>query len=222
MWSFGTTMTIANDDQDRQKTKVPAPAPAAPKAPVQETNPSDDDNYVSTRPDYRTPILSQRSLSQLSLFAAGAGFLSLSVLITRRAIARKHLAGIPLFFNPSNMVTSKLEGDGGLVAVEALGLATLNTIGFGIMATGGLSWAFDLSNIEELRATARKQIRGAAGATDEAAEREVAEYFSSILGTGDDKEGKPSVTEAVGNLWRMKDQKPGQQSNEKPPTTKDT
>ncbi|ETS84269.1 hypothetical protein PFICI_02294 [Pestalotiopsis fici W106-1] len=211
-------MTIANDDHDRRQAKAPSSSPATtPEPPSRDNAP-----FVSTRPDTRSPILSQRSLSQLGFFAAGAGFLSLSVLITRRAILRKHLTAIPLFFEQSNKPASKLSGDGGLVAVEALGLATLNTMGFGIMATGGLSWAFDLSSVEELRAAARKQIVGEAGDIDEAAEREVAEYFSNLLSGGDNKEGKPSVTEAVGNLLRLKDQKGDQQPSTKPPTSKDS
>jgi hypothetical protein len=132
------------------------------------------------------------------------------------------MTSIPLFFEQSNKPSNKLSGDGGLVAVEALGLATLNTMGFGIMATGGLSWAFDLSSVEELRAAARKQIIGEAGDVDEAAEREVAEYFAKILSGGDDKDKKPSVTEAVGNLLRLKDQKPDQQPSTKPPASKDS
>ncbi|KAK9420917.1 hypothetical protein SUNI508_01008 [Seiridium unicorne] len=219
MWSFGTTMTMANDDQDRRQPAIPAPqASATQDIPAVETA-----RPVSTRPDTRTPILSQRSLSQLGLFAAGAGFLAFSTLITRRAIARKHIVGLPLFFEQSNRPASKIGSDGGLVAVEALGLATLNTICFGVMATGGLSWAFDISTVAELRETARKHTLGGMGELDEAAEKEIAKYFSDIMAGKDQKDGKPSLTEAVTTLMRQQqDQKDGQQSGTKTPGSKDT
>lgn len=219
MWSFGTTMTIA-DDQDRQHP----PAPPA-KAPAQDPPPTDNAQPVakpvSTRPDTRTPIFSQRSLSQLGLFAAGAGFLTLSTFITRRAIARKHFSAIPLFFEQSNRPSSKLGADGGLVAVEALGLATLNTIGFGILATGGCSWAFDISDVEELRQAARKHTRAGLGDSDEAAEQEIAQYFNDILAGKDQKEGATTLEKAFGTLIRQKEQKDGndQQADTKPPAS---
>lgn len=103
-------------------------------------------------------------------------------MITRRAIARKYVAGIPRFYEQSNNKAPKIGGDGGLVAVEALSLATLNVIGFGIMLTGGLSWAFDVSDIEDLRTMARKHTRpGPGGETDEEAERQFTEWANDIL-----------------------------------------
>ncbi|KAH8199752.1 hypothetical protein TruAng_006097 [Truncatella angustata] len=209
MWSFGTTMTIANDDQERQRPTISATPPAA--AAQQVVAPADLTPPASTRPDTRSPILSQRSLSQLGIFFAGAGFLALSTAITRRAIARKHISGIPLFYEQSNNPVSKITGDGGFVAVEALGLATLNTMSFGIMATGGVSWAFDISSVGELRAAAQKHTRANLGEADEAAEQEIAKYFSDLLEGKDQKEGKPSLTEAFSKLLKQPETKVDQQ-----------
>ncbi|KAH8661905.1 hypothetical protein BX600DRAFT_437340 [Xylariales sp. PMI_506] len=135
----------------------------------------------TTRPDTKSPILSQRSLKQLSLFFAGAGFLALSTLVTRRSIARKRIVTIPKFYQPSNLPSAKMESDRSLIAVEALSLATLNVCGFGIMATGGLSWAFDISTVAELRYLARRNIKNG-GQLDEEAEREVEEWVAKVLG----------------------------------------
>ncbi|KAI1851993.1 hypothetical protein JX266_002846 [Neoarthrinium moseri] len=181
MWSFGTTMTIASDEKDGvQQSQAPA-TPSATAVPPQSTSQPTALLPVSSRPDTRSPILSDRSLRQMGFFFAGAGFLGLSTLITRRAVARKIVATIPRFYEPSNRPVGKIDGDGGFVAVEALGLATLNVFGFAIMSTGGLSWAFDISSVDELRSLARRHTRGGVGETDEAAEQQIAEWAMDIL-----------------------------------------
>ena len=120
-------------------------------------------------------------MKQLSLFFAGAGFLTLSTLITRRAVARKRIATIPSFYQPSNRPTTKMSSDSSLIALEALNLATLNVMGFGIMCTGGLAWAFDISSVDDLRKRARGHIGPTGGYTDEEAEREVEEWVAKVL-----------------------------------------
>lgn len=175
MWSFGTTMTIANDTE---------PKPGAAQTP--QSNMPDSSSakppIATTRPDTRTPIFAPRSLKQLTLFFAGAGFLGLSTFITRRSVGRKYLATLPRFYQPSNRPSNKISSDSSFIALEALNLATLNVIGFAIMATGGLSWAFDVSDIEELRAMARANLGTAGGGrTDEEAEREVEEWVAKVL-----------------------------------------
>ncbi|KAI0111005.1 hypothetical protein F4776DRAFT_356297 [Hypoxylon sp. NC0597] len=169
MWSFGTTMTMAKDREP--SPEKPLETTQAPQ-PLQTTIPP---------PEPRPPVLSQRSLKQLGLFFAGGGFLALSTLITRRAIARKHMATIPQFYQPSNRPVSKMQSDSSLIALEALNLATLNVMGFGIMITGGLAWAFDISSIDDLRRMARRHIGPPGGQTDEEAEREVEEWVAKVL-----------------------------------------
>jgi hypothetical protein len=120
-------------------------------------------------------------MKQLGLFFAGAGFLTLSTFITRRSVAKKLRATAPKFYVQSNRPVNKMDGDSSLIALEALNLATLNVVGFAIMMTGGVSWAFDLSNIDDLRARARKHIGPGGGRTDEEAEREVEEWVAKVL-----------------------------------------
>ncbi|KAI0445808.1 hypothetical protein F4803DRAFT_108129 [Xylaria telfairii] len=172
MWSFGTTMTMPRDSDSASKIHSPPPQPA-PIPPVQAQVPPE------TRP--RPSVLSQRSLKQLGLFWAGAGFLSLATFITRRSVARKTLATIPKFYTPSNRPVSTIGSDGSLIALEALNLATLNVVGFAIMMTGGFSWALDVSSIDDLRQMARKHIGPPGGRTDEEAEREVEEWVAKVL-----------------------------------------
>ncbi|OTB17147.1 hypothetical protein K445DRAFT_42784, partial [Daldinia sp. EC12] len=122
-----------------------------------------------------------RSLRQLGLFFAGAGFLTLSTIITRRAITRKRLATIPKFYHQSNQQVSKMESDSSLIALEALNLATLNVMGFGIMMTGGIAWAFDISSVDDLRTMARRHYGATGARTDEEAEREIEEWVAKVL-----------------------------------------
>jgi hypothetical protein len=174
MWSFGTTMTMAKD-HDKLVAATPPNATA--------TIPQNDaPKAVGPLPErQRSPLFSERTLRQLSLFAAGGVFLGLSTLVTRRAIARKYIAGIPKFYNQSNHAAPKIDGDGGFVAVEALSLATLNVMGFGILFTGGLAYAFDVASVDDLRAMARKHTRPGPGTADEAEEREMEAWANDIL-----------------------------------------
>jgi hypothetical protein len=154
-------------------------------------------------------VLDPRSLKQLGFFFAGASFFALSTLITRRAVTRRHAATVPKFYSRSNQtaITSALEaggqggaagaassqataaaaaegmaaGAGPLMAVEALNLATLNVLSFAVMLTGGVSWAFDVSSLDDLRAYARRHIGPPGGRTEEEAEREVEEWMARVL-----------------------------------------
>ncbi|KAJ8125645.1 hypothetical protein O1611_g7991 [Lasiodiplodia mahajangana] len=74
-----------------------------------------------------------------------------------------------------------MSSDSSLIALEALNLATLNVVGFAIMMIGGVSWAFDISNIDDLRRMARKHIGPSGGRTDEEAEQEIEEWVAKVL-----------------------------------------
>ncbi|KAI1123906.1 hypothetical protein F5Y10DRAFT_41460 [Nemania abortiva] len=183
MWSFGTTMTMPKDSDSasRHSSQTPRldPIPTIPTSPV--VSPSSTSPPPPPPPETRPSIFSQRSLKQLGLFFAGAGFLSLATLITRRSVARKHIATLPRFYTQSNRPVDKIGSDSSLIALEALNLATLNVVGFAIMMTGGVSWAFDISNIDDLRRMARKHIGPSGGRTDEEAEQEIEEWVAKVL-----------------------------------------
>lgn len=136
----------------------------------------------------------RRTAKQLGFFFAGAGFLTASALISRRAVARRMVDSYPKFYQPSHYGprppprASTDKGEDQLVAVEALGLATLNVFSFGIMLTGGLMFAFDISNLEDLRWRARKQMYGGDGVVDEAAEQQIEEWIADVLSRRDKPE----------------------------------
>lgn len=159
---------------------APAPAPA----PVHTTTTTPASPLTREEPW-------RRSAKQLGLFFAGATFLTASVFISRRAVNRKMIASYPQLFQPSHHGPKppprgpKEKGDDQLVAVEALGLATLNVMSFGVMATGGLMFAFDISNVEELRQKARSSLYGPNGVVDEAAEQQVEDWIVDVLARRD-------------------------------------
>ncbi|KAK7756662.1 hypothetical protein SLS62_001499 [Diatrype stigma] len=165
--------------QPTTATRPPAGAPSAVALPD------------TTRDAYARPSsTSQRTLKQLGLFFAGAGFLGLSTLVTRRSVVKKRLATIPSFYTPSNRPVNTLPADSSLIALEALSLATLNVTGFGIMCTGGLSWAFDISSLEDLRQKSRRHLGESGGHADEEAEKEIEEWVTKMLGRKEESEDK--------------------------------
>jgi hypothetical protein len=97
----------------------------------------------------RTPIGSPRSLSQMSIFFMGASLFMVSASITRRAIYRRHIREFPRFYVPNTNPHEHFSPFQD--AVQALGIATMNVTAVGTMLVGGSLWAFDISNIREMR-----------------------------------------------------------------------
>ncbi|KAK0717068.1 hypothetical protein B0T26DRAFT_605047, partial [Lasiosphaeria miniovina] len=141
------------------------------------------------------PLPTKRTLKQFGLFCGGASFMVFSIIISRRAVAKHMRASQLKFYQPNHNTgrrgdaAKELEGRNPLVAFEALNLATLNMISFAVMATGGLSWALDVSSVDDLRRMARRSMDLQGGDADEAAEKEVAEWVAKMLGS---KEEAPS------------------------------
>jgi hypothetical protein len=124
----------------------------------------------------------------MGLMLGGAGFFYWSVMISKRAVLHHQLASKMGFFQGNHFLwrsqreRPKREP---LVAAEALGLATLNTASAAIFAAGGVTWALDISSVEDLRRYARRSIERSAvrmGKVDEEAEKEVVEWFGKTFG----------------------------------------
>jgi hypothetical protein len=198
-WLFGYP-TSANDAA-RNKPPSPTSPPVSPPAPLPSTSaatPHQEPASPPPQPDYRSHFLSQRSLRQLGLFLGGAGFFYWSLMLSRRAITRHQLASQLKFYQPSHQYLFRSSGSSAaaappkrdpLVAVEALNLATLNTLTFAMAAVGGVAWAFDISSVEELRRVTRRSIVETDGVVDEEAEREVVEWVAKTFGIEERKEG---------------------------------
>ena len=135
---------------------------------------------AATTPESQSMFFSPRSRRQLGLFAAGAGFFALSTVITRRSIVRRYKASTPKFYHPSNHANYEING--ALEAFEALNIATVNVLSVGMMLSGGLLWAFDISSLEDIRKKVRRTNMGVNTIrTDQDAEEEIEEWFASVL-----------------------------------------
>ncbi|CAP68135.1 uncharacterized protein PODANS_1_20000 [Podospora anserina S mat+] len=168
-----------------QPVPTSAPTPPSDKATAPATSPRPSQQPYE-RPPY-PPVFSERSLRQMGLMAAGGGFLALSILVTRRAIARQMIMSRLKYYssNPIALPSQPLKRDP-LIAFTALNYATLNTMAFGIMFVGGLSWAFNISTLEELRQASRysmaRSISSAMGGEeDKEAEKELVEWMAKQL-----------------------------------------
>lgn len=180
----------ANENGNNNKTPATAPSPApSPAISASAPAPAGTDALSKLqsveRPPY-PPVTSPRSLRQLGLFFGGAGFLFVSVMITRRAAARYQIASQLKYFQPSNGNGLTHQGPppkDPLMALQALNLATLNTLSFAIMMAGGVSWALDISSAEDLKRLARRSMaKSGGGELDQAAEEEVAQWVAKTLG----------------------------------------
>ncbi|KAH7304905.1 hypothetical protein B0I35DRAFT_414128 [Stachybotrys elegans] len=135
-----------------------------------------------TLPPTSTQMMSPwgRQMRQLGLFFAGAGFLAASVAVSRRSVMRKQLASLPKFYSSNRNPVKVDSSERSLLAVEALGLATLNVMSFAIFLTGGLSWAFDLCSVKELQQRTHAAV-SRTGTVNPEDEKELEEMMDSLL-----------------------------------------
>ncbi|PQE19008.1 C6 zinc finger domain protein [Rutstroemia sp. NJR-2017a WRK4] len=132
----------------------------------------------------KSSLFSPRSQRQFGLFAAGACFFALSTAITRRSLVRKYRMTVPRFYSPNTTVR---EVDGGMEALEALSIATINVFSLSMMATGGLLWAFDISNVDDMRRKVRRNMGLEGGQQDAEAEKQIEEWLATVLSRMDPK-----------------------------------
>jgi hypothetical protein len=104
-----------------------------------------------------TALSRDRERKQVTIFLAGCGFTLFSALITRRAVARRIRWARPTYFQQNNMHPEQ-KIDGGLEALEALSVATVNVFSWSIVFVGGMMWATDTSSIQEIRDRSRVRI----------------------------------------------------------------
>lgn len=137
------------------------------------------------------------------ILLSGLLFFSLSALITRRALLRKHLATVPPFYTTS--MFHKPSIGGGQDAFEALNIATINTVSIAMILAGGTFCVMGIDSVE----TARKRYRenmGLEGSLkkgvrpskeeEEQFERDMEEWLGSVFEKKDLGEVRRKVEEA--------------------------
>lgn len=141
---------------------------------------------------------STRQRRQNGLFFGGVAFTLLSLFITRRALTRKHAA---LAANPD----AALKVDGPLEAVQALGLATLNTFAFFMAGLGGAMKYFDFADVEDLREGYRRALGYDVHSGESEADREIEGWIAEVLARRDGVGGlRESVLEKVREIEEEK------------------
>ena len=139
-------------------------SPAAPQQPTQQAQPPSPENTQN-----------------LKLLFGGMAFFALSIWITRRAHIKKRIDCIPPFYTSSTYHNPT--ANGAAEAFEALNLATINVLSFGMMTSGGVLYALDINSLEDARRIMRAGLEGgSASKSDEELENEVTEWVSSVLG----------------------------------------
>jgi hypothetical protein len=177
------------------------------KAPSLPSQPLGDDQRLLEEPQSKpelpsanSALVEQRSTSQHApqldrpnrskiIFAAGLAFFGFSLLITRRAFARKRFTN-PAFYasSPEAQAEQAKKISGAVEALEALNLATINVASLAMVATGGAMWYLDINSM----ADARRKLRGGLGVdgtgrTEKDAEEEFEEWMATVLARKENK-----------------------------------
>ncbi|KAJ5864616.1 uncharacterized protein N7529_006532 [Penicillium soppii] len=159
---------------DASKTTQEKPAPEQSQPPAKEPLPP---------LPYQTPRPPLESNTNLKLLFGGMTFFALSVLVTRRAFHKKRIACIPPFYTSS--LYHQPHSNSAMDAFEALNLATLNVISFGLMAGGAAGYALNINSLEDMRIFVRAGLQGGSDTpvkSDEELEQEVTEWVTKVLG----------------------------------------
>jgi len=83
-----------------------------------------------------------------------------------------------------------VEIDGASEAAEALAVATVNVASFGLMMSGGILWALNISNMEDMRQRFGTRFKPDGMRIDVDAEKEAEKWISGVLDMMGKKEDK--------------------------------
>lgn len=115
---------------------------------------------------------------------------AVSVVVTRRACRSRILASIPPYYTSS--VYHKQDISSANEALEALSLATINVLSFGMALSGGVLYALGINSVEDMRKVARRSLMGGGTLSpdDERIEKEVEGWVLAIMGQNAEAEFK--------------------------------
>ncbi|KAL6240735.1 hypothetical protein RBB50_012299 [Rhinocladiella similis] len=188
LFSSGKTASSAPSETsatDKRLLEEPAPKPEA---------------AVETSP-LRSPAPAERQDRGKVILGAGIAFFAVSLLITRRAFARKRLAANPAFYanSPAHQADQAKKVSGAMEALEALNIATINVLSTSMIATGGAMWYFGINNM----ADARRVLRGGLGVdgtgkTEKEAEEDFEEWMATVLARKESKGPQQAQTNERG------------------------
>lgn len=190
------------------------------------TTPTTDNNNTPQQPPLKqqqppsttiTPKEPPLIPNNAKLLLSGLIFFSLSALITRRALLRKHLSTVPPFYTTS--MWHKPSISGGQDAFEALNIATINTVSIAMILAGGTFCVLDIDSVEAARKRYREKM-GLEGSLkpgtkpskeeEEQFERDMEEWLGSVFEKKDLGEVRRRIDEA-----RQKDREKAKEREER-------
>ncbi|KAF5858702.1 hypothetical protein ETB97_003869 [Aspergillus alliaceus] len=175
MFSFfrrGPRQTSETSSEQANHQQANQPHPSQPQSQVQNQQPEPEPEIKLINPQTKHKLL-----------VGGLAFFAFSLWTTRRSLNRRYLASVPPFYTSS--LFHKPDVSGGAEAFEALNLATLNVLSFGMAATGGVLCALDINGIDDLRRFVRRGFHGDGGdvmKVDKELEDEVEAWVGNVLG----------------------------------------
>ncbi|KAK4495403.1 hypothetical protein PRZ48_013734 [Zasmidium cellare] len=142
-----------------------------------------------------------RARRQNALLFGGLAFTFLSAFVTRRALTKKqhitalypHLTKTPKGADPRLEVphfttsNNQAKAEGGLDAVEALFLATINVGAIFMLGTGAVMKALDIADIEDVRELVKKGTGQDIYGGEAEADKEMEEWVAGVLAKKDEK-----------------------------------
>ncbi|KAJ9607442.1 hypothetical protein H2200_008515 [Cladophialophora chaetospira] len=197
---FGSWFSSPNHPTTTATTRQP---PVIEHRILEEPVPQAHPKLISEAPEPSSPLPTQDSRPSRSvvIFGAGAVFFGFSLIITRRAFARKRFASNPAFYAnaPAHQAEQATKVNGAMEAMEALNLATINVLSMAMMATGGAMWYTNINSV----ADARRLIRGGLGVdgtgrSEKEAEEDFEEWLATTLARKEAKGAKATQTNERG------------------------
>lgn len=170
--------------------ETPAKAPQAP--PVTRTGQRTEDGPTPNLPQSSTSQVVNPNRNKI-IFGAGLAFFGFSLLVTKRAFARKRLANPAFYANgPEIQAEQAKKVSGPMEAMEALSIATINVLSLAMVATSGAMLAFDINSMSD----ARRVLRGGLGVdgtgkSEKDAEEDFEEWMATVLARKDTKGERP-------------------------------
>lgn len=181
---FATTNATSSSSQPVTETKpLLEEPPAKPELASSQSALIEPQSTVQRAPQVERPHRSK------VIFGAGIAFFGLSLLITRRAFARKRFTN-PGFYasGPEAQAEQAKKINGAVEALEALNIATINVASLAMIGTGGAMWYLDINSMADVR----RMVRGGTGVdgtgrTEKEAEEEFEEWMATTLARKESK-----------------------------------
>jgi hypothetical protein len=132
-----------------------------------------------TRPVRERLNHTQREWRKGSIFLGGLAFAIASLTLTRRALRKRLYLPTPPFYQPSHNTLPTVSG--GMEAVDALFLATLNVTAIGMAAVGTFMVGWDVAEVEDLRAAVNRGAGFDVYGGDKEADREMEGWVQEMF-----------------------------------------